>query len=206
MSGNVGLNCREDLTWRMRVVGLSFFEEDANRRVFKRPDLHGYVAANRQQILSAVYSLVLHWQKQGCPAGGTFSSFQRWGEVVGGILVAAGLGDPTLQWANPNLAAGDPEEEAMRAVLTAGHEGFGDKVIEYDKLCSLVQRKTGLAALNSAEQPVTDHWNGLREHKDAYNFDRTLKKWNKRKLGGTSMFIIGTSRQTSRCRFQFRKD
>jgi len=63
MSGNVGLQWRDDLTPRMRVISLSYFEEDPNSRTFRYPDLHGYVRENRELLLSAVYSLVLYWKK-----------------------------------------------------------------------------------------------------------------------------------------------
>jgi len=98
MSGNVGLQWREDLTPRMRVIGLSYYEEDANSRKFHYPDLHGYVKENREALLSAVYTLLLNWKKQGCPAGGTFTSFPIWARVVGGVLQAARLGDCTEPW------------------------------------------------------------------------------------------------------------
>jgi hypothetical protein len=96
MSANAGLQWREDVTRRVRFTRLAFFEEDANSRIFTYPDLHGYVRQNRELILSAIYSLIMEWKRQGCPPGPEYTSFPRWGEVVGGILMVCGLGNPCL--------------------------------------------------------------------------------------------------------------
>ena len=139
MSGNVGLQWREDITPRIRIISLAYFEQDPNKRTFSIPDLHRYVRENRELILSAIYTLILNWKRQGCPLGNTFSSFQRWGEVVGGILLANGLGDPTeLHKDTPALdIGGDPREEAMKELFVAANNKHGDawiKAIDFRSL------------------------------------------------------------------------
>jgi hypothetical protein len=74
MSANAGLQWREDVTRRARFIRLAYYEDDANARVFTSPDLHGYVRQNRELLLSAVYSLITDWKRQGCTPGPVFTS------------------------------------------------------------------------------------------------------------------------------------
>jgi hypothetical protein len=97
LSANVGLTYREDFEPRMRKIELAYFEEDPNARVFKNRFLHQLVAEHRGLILSAIATLYHNWALKGFPAGPTaFVSYPRWAEVIGGIMVGAGLGDPCL--------------------------------------------------------------------------------------------------------------
>jgi hypothetical protein len=80
MSANVGLQWREDVPDRCRFIRLAYFQENANARLFSRPDLHEYVRQNRELLLSAIYSLVLEWKRRGCPPGDVFTSFPSWGK------------------------------------------------------------------------------------------------------------------------------
>jgi hypothetical protein len=65
-------------------------------RVFRHPDLIGWVLENRMQLVTALLTLAKNWMRrlqQGAPAwaGRRLSSFKRWSEVMGGILEAAGI-------------------------------------------------------------------------------------------------------------------
>ena len=65
MSANIGLQWREDFTRRARFIRLAYFDEDANSRKFKYPDLHGFVRQNRELLLSAIYSLLVDGKEMG---------------------------------------------------------------------------------------------------------------------------------------------
>jgi hypothetical protein len=117
LSANVGLTYREDVEPRLRKIELAFFEEDANKRTFPNPFLHDWIKANRSRVLSAIHSLFQHWIGRGAPAGKTlFNSFPRWAEVVGGVMVTCGLGDPCLAHEGEDLLGGDLREVAMKAL------------------------------------------------------------------------------------------
>src|SRR5205814_2199724 len=90
-----GFGFTEDFNLRCRKISLHYSEEDANGRKFSKPDLHGWLLARRNDLLSALAALITHWDQQGRPAGPTaFTSFPEWARVVGGIMTCCGLGDP----------------------------------------------------------------------------------------------------------------
>lgn len=65
-------------------------------RVFRHPDLIGWVLENRTKLITALLVLAKNWirrAQRGAPAwtGRRLSSFKRWSEVMGGILDAAGI-------------------------------------------------------------------------------------------------------------------
>jgi hypothetical protein len=123
LSANVGLTYREDVEPRLRKIELAFFEEDANKRTFPNPFLHDWIRSNRSQVLSAIHSLFQYWISKGAPAGQTlFNSFPRWAEVVGGVMVTCGLGDPCLAHEGEDLLGGDLREVAMKALFQVAFE------------------------------------------------------------------------------------
>jgi len=86
------------------------------------------VRNHRELILSAIYTLVLNWKRKGCKDGGTFTSFERWGKIVGGILETNGLGEPT-KLHDGMLAlsvGGDPKQDAMKELFAAANKRYGD--------------------------------------------------------------------------------
>ena len=64
--------------------------------------------AMRSRVLSALWGLVRHWDATGRKAGGKrLAGFEHYCDVVGGIVIAAGYGDPC---AKPTLDAGGDEQ------------------------------------------------------------------------------------------------
>lgn len=201
MSGNIGLQWRDDLNPRMRIINLSYYEEDANSRKFHYPDLHGYIRSNRARILSALYTLVLHWQKQGCPAGGIFTSFPRWATVVGGVLQTAELGDCTEVTHSTATIGGDPREEAMRGLYEAAYKEFPDRWIATAELEAAFT--TGILALSDA----MDFWNKLSEKSDKARFAKDMQTYNRRWLSSIRMIIReGGKKKFNRDRIMFTQD
>jgi hypothetical protein len=96
-SGNIGLTMPADMIRRTIPINQGFFQEDINTRIFKDPNLWGTVKNKRSEILSAIYSFIKNWDNLGRPNGPThFVSFPEWGNVVGGIMTAAKIGDPCI--------------------------------------------------------------------------------------------------------------
>jgi len=86
-----------DLANRSLFCNLAFFDLDPNGRSFAGRDPHAFLtsAGGRETILEALGACIDHWIKQGMPPGKTLRTSQpSWAKVVGGIMVACGLGDP----------------------------------------------------------------------------------------------------------------
>lgn len=87
--------------------------EPWRNREFQRPDLKGWVRANRGRLLGAVLTLARAWFVAGCPRPSTpiLGSFEEWCRIVGGILEFAGITgflanlDELYQQSDPTVAA-----------------------------------------------------------------------------------------------------
>ena len=115
ISSQVGLTFSEDIGPRIRQIELAFSDEDPNKRVFQSKRLHDEIKERRSEILSCVAALYRNWEEKGFPKGVTpFTSYPEWAEVVGGVMVAAGLGDPCLPFEGEyKNVGGDCRTEAM---------------------------------------------------------------------------------------------
>jgi len=129
LSANQGITYTPDLEKRSIFINLFLDIEDPNERVFKRPDLHGYVFEHRGDILSALYALVRNWVEKGKPAcNKPFSSYPEWMRVVGGIMEAAGWPAPS-QNSDPDLIGGDKETKDMKRLFELAAEKWGDQPV-----------------------------------------------------------------------------
>jgi hypothetical protein len=88
-------------------------------------------------VLSAIAALYRNWADKGFPPGQTpFTSYPKWAEVVGGVMVAAGLGDPCLPFEGEYKGWGDLRTEAMTELF---------------RVCRQVRRRLGI---EEADLPV----------------------------------------------------
>ena len=125
LSANTGLTYPADLQRRVIFVNLFLDLEDPNKRVFKNPDLHGWIKDHRSEMLSALYALVSNWVDKGMPKSKQpFASFPEWEAVVGGILEAAGIGTP-MQNDVLNSIGGDEETSSMRQLYELAYQEWG---------------------------------------------------------------------------------
>jgi len=190
LSGNTGLTYTEDLSLRVRKITLSFMEEDANARQFRRPAPHAWIRENRVRIFAAMAAFVRHWDEQGRPAGAPFSSFPEWSRVVGGIMVCCGLGDPCVSQVQEGLT-GDESTENMRLLLRAIHTEHGEHWISKTKLLALVERlATGDAFV----------WFDPLARSHQTMFGKELARFDGRELGG--LRLERDLRDRSRPRFR----
>ena len=143
LSANTGLTYPADLQRRAIFVNLFLDLEDPNTRVFKNPDLHGWVKERRAEVLSALYALVRNWVDKGMPKSKQpLASFPEWQAVVGGILEAAGIGTP-LQNDTLNAIGGDEETNSMRQLYSAAYEEWGSEWVAKGKIFSELQNADG---------------------------------------------------------------
>jgi hypothetical protein len=81
----------KDLHRRMVHIRLDAGMADpAKGREFKHPELLPWLREMRPRVIAAVFTLARAWIRSGCPKSGTvLASFERWSQVVGGILKVA---------------------------------------------------------------------------------------------------------------------
>lgn len=94
--------------------------------MFKHFPIHPWLEVVRTDLALAIYVLVENWKRNGRPAGGvTMHSFDSWADVLGGILVAAGIeGFMTNQKAY--LDMNDEEGVSYGQLVELLWERFGD--------------------------------------------------------------------------------
>jgi hypothetical protein len=208
ISLNVGITWREDLPDRMRGIDLAFYQEDVNTRSFTDPFLHKTVREKRDWYLSAIAALFEEWVKNGCPKGNPFTSFPRWAEVVGGVMLANGLGDPCQP--QENFGANDHKTEAMRCLFLLAsdmHKGRWIKRSDIYNLIDPAPNPSGGYACHVYRDEF--NWFGpLREgeevRKNQTRLGITLDAFNGRELRGIK-FTIDKSTPGRGLRYQFQK-
>lgn len=89
-----------------------------NRQAYKHPDQPQYTASIRTRLVACFLSLIRHWVLVGCPRPHTrLEGFDKWSNVVGGILCAAGMSEWWLQ-DRDDLFEADQTGRDMRALVT----------------------------------------------------------------------------------------
>jgi hypothetical protein len=121
-----------------RVVPVRLVPETARpelRTGFRHPDLDGWVAAHRADLLWSLAVFVRAWQAAGSPppAVPPLGSFEHWTRVVGGILHVAGFPD-FLANREAVLAAADPETAAWEAFTAAWWDAHGGGLVAVKEL------------------------------------------------------------------------
>jgi DNA polymerase-1 len=196
LSANSGLTFRTDVEPRTRRISLFFAEENPNSRVFPIPDLHEWVVRHRWELISAVATLVHTWLQAGEPKGPTpFSSFKRWGDVVGGIMAFHGLGDPCQPHADDDGCPADRETAAMGAVFTLMYEAHPESWKPKSEIYTVLKDRGG-------EIDALDLFNGLEDKSDKTRFGLLLRRYVGRELVGITLLVDGT-RESQRARFKF---
>lgn len=76
-----------------RIVPITLLpgEDPETRNDYQHPRLREYIEDRTELIRAALIGYVDHWIEEGCPlASISFGGFERWSQVIGGILGAAG--------------------------------------------------------------------------------------------------------------------
>jgi hypothetical protein len=122
------------------------------RNGFRHENLRGWANQNRGLIVVAALTLIRAWILQGKPKGKTtLGMFERWSEVMGGILDVAGI-PGFLGNLNEFYDESDAEGATWRTFLSAWWEQFGENEVTAKDLWLLATGDANLSLGNGSEQ------------------------------------------------------
>ena len=119
ITGN-NINAGTDIHHRSLWCNLYVEDADPQARRIAGPIMDAVWLAqpeNRRKILSALWSIVRHWDYAGRPyaTGETYQGFDTWGKMIGGMVEFAGFGDMLERPKMEN--AGDSEAEDIALLV-----------------------------------------------------------------------------------------
>jgi hypothetical protein len=187
------MSLQADLEGRFLECRLHIAEADSlahrvptpiNERWLKR-------AAQRSDICSALWSLILDWDRKGRPGPDHVKpGFEEWCSVFGGIVKAAGYGDPCMS--RPAEERTDDEFSDMVALVEELMLDFkeGERVHEFD-FDDLLQ---ACATNNLLHWKIKGRWRaeaGIKVFEADDNTNSRLGRMFSDKFGGTAFDIEG---------------
>lgn len=117
MTGNQ-TRTSDDMAERCLFIELFVQEADNRDRIIPRVIDETFLAAHerRSEILSALWTLARAWEAEGKPESAVpMQRFEEWSSVIGGIVIAAGFGDPLEK---PEITSGaDVERRDMHRLV-----------------------------------------------------------------------------------------
>lgn len=192
LSGNLGIILTPDLANRGRIIKLHLVDEDANARKFENPRLHEWILERRVFLISAMYTLVENWVKQGMKPGSVpFTSFPEWSRVVGGIMEAAGYDSPCKK-RDDGLIALDKDTEEMKELFETCYTKYPNKWI--DKSQIEVEAGPIMTSLD------------LTKRSDQVSFGLKIDKFVNRELSDILLKVDDINKRGSRRKYQFVKN
>lgn len=192
LSMNIGSTLTADLHARAVIIRLFWSGEDPNTRKFRHQDILGWVKSNRSRVLGALHALVLRWDEMARPSGPTpFASFPSWSRIVGGIMVACGLGDPCVRPPDLRAQIGDQDTEHMRMIFVLVHEAHGNEYIKKDRLYALMRK----------EEECPFPYLKLDNRDDQTKLGKILERYRDRELSGITMRIDESDKHRKRYAF-----
>ena len=183
MTGN-GATISPDLRRRMLIVELDLREARAEYRNIERPLGEIEIRELRPAILSALWTLVLTWDKAGRPRPSlSLSGWEGWSHTICGVLEHAGFASPCTR---PAVSvSGDLDTEDMeRLVEILCANGGQIKFNELVKLC----REHGLFIRLLGEEEEEDSQQRTLDPGNRNIFGRILKKFDGRIFQGDVVF------------------
>ena len=195
LSGNVGIGLTPDLVNRSRIINLFFDKEDANARIFKRPDLHKWVLDNRELVLSSIYGLIKNWFEKGCPDGiKKFSSFPEWARVCGGIMESAGYESPCKSTIEDLSVGMDSETRDMKLLFECCYETKPNKGLSKHDIKNIIDK-----------EEIFSYYD-FEKKSDQVRFGNKILKFVGRILSDIKMSVVDKSIRTSRQKYIFTKE
>jgi len=195
ISANIGFIYTPDIENRSRKIGLFLAMENPNSRTFKHINLHEWVLENRENILSAIYTLIRIWDEKGRPKGTLpFASFPEWAEICGGVMESCNLGNPCVLYKREDVG-GDDETKDMKTVFETMYETFGNK---YVLISDIVDKMIEL----KVDAFIEINFHDAIKKRD---FSRKITKYIGRELSGIRLVVESKDTQTKRRKHRFEK-
>jgi hypothetical protein len=151
------------------------FPGDRDPTAFRHPNLKGWTAAHRRDLVDAILTMIRAWLHADRPdwSGRPAAGFEEWSRIVGGILETASI-PGFLENARELWEGADPEAQAWRCFVEAWAEAHGELPVT---AAELVELATGCGVLDpEAKSPTRSLGNGLRTRTD-----RIIAGWRIRK-------------------------
>jgi DNA polymerase I len=215
LSANVGMTARPDFEARILRIELEFFDEEANSRVFPDKYLHQTIKENRAEILSAIAAIYQNWARAGFSIGPTtHTSYPRWGDVIGGVMVAADLGDPCVAFKGKFEVGEDPKTALMREVFRVCREAFGAEKVRKAQIYEVIQKEAepdndqlkSICPLHLPSDPAMQATIDCSEiNKNQKRLGYLLKEFDGRFLDGIELVTDKSSRVPNRYTYRFLK-
>lgn len=118
---------------------------------FRYPNLLGWIAEHRGELLAALLTIARAWYAAGKPTAEVpaLGSFEAWARTVGGILAHAGV-TGFLQNLNLLYEQNDEETAEWEGFLGAWYDAFGERTVTVADICGVLapgnqQQFTGVA-------------------------------------------------------------
>jgi hypothetical protein len=158
---------------------------------FRHPDLLGWVKENRGELVWAVLTLIKAWIIAGRPRPRVkpLGSFEKWTEVIGGILEHAGI-PGFLENTAEFYELADAEGAAWRTFVTAWWDKYQDTEVGAAKLFPLTE-----------EIECFDLGKG-GERSQKTTFGKMLGKQRDRVIGDYRIMAVGKSNRANRWKLQ----
>jgi hypothetical protein len=131
-------------------------ERPWERTDFRHPDLLGWAKAHRGELVTAALILIQAWVQAGMPAGPYVKgSYDRWAQVMGGILDTASI---------PGFLANERElfdtavdsHASWRFFVEAWHAAYGTRAVTVGDLFNLVSRPDDAKAAGGTYRGLLD--------------------------------------------------
>jgi len=168
--------------------------EDANQRKFKNPNLHAWVLENRNNILSALYTLIRNWFENDMPSGShPFASFPEWSRVCGGIMECAGYENPCMKDVTETGISIDSDTDEMKELFELCYTQRKGEWINKNDIRDVIMSSNIMPYMN---------WN---ERSHQTKFGMKLNKFVGRVLSDIRLIVENKKIRASRWKYKFVK-
>lgn len=162
------------------------------REGFKIPDIEDWARRNRAKLVWAVLTLIQAWILEGKPiyTGKKLGSYERWSEVMGGILKTVGVCG-FLENLNEFYEEADEQGEAWRSLVAEWWYRFGERDVTVSDLW-----------IFSADVEMLDFGNGTEQSRKV-KFGKMLSSARDRQVGDFRIKRGGIIRRATQWRLEF---
>ena len=129
-------------------------ERPWERTSFTNDPLRDWVHENRSQLVWSIINIIQSWIAAGCPVGvRTLGSFERWADVIGGILQHVGI-EGFLANTQEFYQVADYEGQQWNALIHVWQKQFDIKPTAVKDLLSMAESRDliGFAVVGDSEQ------------------------------------------------------